>query len=219
MDLVSGGNLRSIFGVALTVLATATGAGAATSNDRITMNKDYSSQRYVDLDQINTANVGSLKEVCEAQLNEPSWYNSGLLMVDRTIYTATLRATYAIDAATCAIRWRSEIQLGKTANISTRGPAYLDGAIFRGTADGRVIALDAKTGSVLWDQKLAEPEHERVFCRRPHRLARQGLHRHSDQRPFDPRAADRHRRENRQGALALQYRAGHRRKRGELGQG
>jgi glucose dehydrogenase len=38
--------------------------------DWITMNKDYSSQRYVNLDQINPGNVGSLKEVCEAQLNE-----------------------------------------------------------------------------------------------------------------------------------------------------
>ena len=53
------------------------------SDDWITVNKDYSSQRYVDLDQINPSNVRALKEVCEAQLNEPSWYNSGLLMVGR----------------------------------------------------------------------------------------------------------------------------------------
>jgi hypothetical protein len=60
----------------------------------LTVNKNYSSQRHVDLDQINASNVRALKQVCEAQLNEPSWYNSGLLMVGRTIYTATLRATY-----------------------------------------------------------------------------------------------------------------------------
>jgi alcohol dehydrogenase (cytochrome c) len=103
----------------------------------------------------------------EAQLNEPSWYNSGLLMVGRTIYTATLRATYAVDAATCEVRWRNVIKLAGLANISTRGPAYLDGAIFRGTADGRMIALDAKTGAVLWDQQLADPKQNESFVAAP----------------------------------------------------
>src|SRR5271156_6765378 len=121
--------------LAAAVLLLPLGAFAADSNDWITVNKDYSSQRYVDLDQINASNVRALKEVCEAQLNEPSWYNSGLLMVGRTIYTATLRATYAIDAATCEVRWRNVIKLAGLPDISTRGPAYLDGAIFRGTAD------------------------------------------------------------------------------------
>ena len=46
------------------------------------MNKDYSSQRYVDLDQITPANVGELKEVCEIQLNEPVVFSSGLLKVE-----------------------------------------------------------------------------------------------------------------------------------------
>ncbi len=45
----------------------------------------------------------------------------------------------------------------RPANISNRGPGYLDGVIFRGTADGRVIALDAETGKVLWDEKHADP--------------------------------------------------------------
>src|SRR5262245_39958727 len=111
---------------------------AQNANAWITVNKDYSSQRYVDLDQINTGNVSALKPVCEARLNEPSWFSSGVLMVGRTLYVSTLRATYAVDAATCDVRWRDVIKLGPTANISSRGPGYLDGMIFRGTADGRV---------------------------------------------------------------------------------
>jgi alcohol dehydrogenase (cytochrome c) len=149
------------------LLAFSLNAAAQAADEWITINKDYSSQRYVDLDQINPSNVRALKEVCEAQLNEPSWYNSGLLMVGRTIYTATLRATYAVDAATCEVRWRNVIKLAGLANISTRGPAYLDGAIFRGTADGRMIALDAKTGAVLWDQQLADPKQNESFVAAP----------------------------------------------------
>ncbi|MGA8678666.1 MAG: hypothetical protein WB621_25895, partial [Candidatus Acidiferrales bacterium] len=43
-----------------------------------TINKDYSSQRYVDLDQITPQNVGGLKESCEFRLNEAAWFSSGL---------------------------------------------------------------------------------------------------------------------------------------------
>jgi alcohol dehydrogenase (cytochrome c) len=140
---------------------------AQQSNDWVTINKDYSSQRYVELDQINSGNVQGLKQVCEARLNEPSWFSSGMLMVDRTIYVSTLRATYAVDAATCETRWRSMIKLGPTANISSRGPGYLDGMVFRGTADGRVIALDAKTGTIVWDQQLADAKQNESFVAAP----------------------------------------------------
>ena len=57
------------------------GDATAKVDDWITVNKDYSSERYVDLDQITPKNVGDLKEVCELQLNEPVYFNSGLLKV------------------------------------------------------------------------------------------------------------------------------------------
>lgn len=85
----------------------------------------------------------------------------------RTIYVSTLRATYAVDAATCELRWRDVIKLGPTANISNRGPGYFDGMIFRGTADGRVIALEAKTGKVMWDEKPADPAQNESFVTAP----------------------------------------------------
>jgi len=46
----------------------AVSAPARDSSEWININKDYSGQRYVDLDQINPRNVQSLKKVCEAQL-------------------------------------------------------------------------------------------------------------------------------------------------------
>jgi len=142
-------------------------AAADAPDEWITMNKDYSGQRFVDLDQITPANVGGLKEVCELQLNEPTWFNSGLLMVGRTLYVAAFRATYALDAATCELRWRHVLDLGRTANIATRGPGYLDGKIFRGTADGRVVAFDAATGKVLWDVVAADPAQNESFVAAP----------------------------------------------------
>ena len=155
------------FAVALLVCSFGTSVAAQETQDWITINKDYSSQRYVNLDQITPANVNTLKEFCETQLNEPSWFSSGLLMVGRTIYVSTLRATYAIDAARCELRWRNILELGRTANIGSRGPGYLDGMIFRGTADGRVIAFDAATGKVLWDVVGADPAKNESFVAAP----------------------------------------------------
>ena len=58
---------------------------------------DYSSQQHIDLDQINTGNVGGLNAVCEAQPNEPSWFSSGMLMVGHTLYVATARTAVFTD--------------------------------------------------------------------------------------------------------------------------
>lgn len=133
-------------------------ARAQAPDEWITMNKDYSSQRYVDLDQITPANVGSLKEVCEVRINDPAVavFTSGLLMVGRTIYVNTLRATYAIDAASCDLRWRYQIAFKRPEHgVASRGSGYGDGKIFFGTVDGQLIALDAETGKPLWDVENA----------------------------------------------------------------
>jgi alcohol dehydrogenase (cytochrome c) len=126
------------------------------SDDWITINKDYSSQRFVDLDEITPNNVGQLKEKCEIQLNENSLFSTGLLKVGRTLFFTLSRLTYAIDAATCDLRWIHAIEYQTTPITgNNRGAAYLDGNLFRGTPDGYVIALDARTGKPLptW------PEH------------------------------------------------------------
>ncbi len=73
--------------------------------------------------------------------------------------------TYAIDAETCELRWRHVVhdivKVGNFRSSNNRGVAYLDGKLFRGTADGRLISLDAKIGKKLWqvtsgDQAKAE---------------------------------------------------------------
>jgi alcohol dehydrogenase (cytochrome c) len=162
-----------LLGAMATLLAACAGflSGAATSTgsreEWITVNKDHSSQRYVDLEQITPGNVGALKTRCEIRLNEPGFFSSGLLMVDRTLYVTTFRATYAIDAATRELRWRNVTHVGPALNFANRGPAYLDGVIFRAKGDGRVIGLDAKTGRVVWDERHADPAKLESFVAAP----------------------------------------------------
>jgi len=137
-------------------------------DDWITINKDYSSQRYVDLDQITPQNVGKLKEVCEIQLNEPNLFSSGLLKVGGTLYTSTVRQTVAFDATICDSRWRKLVDFEKSPAASNHhGLGYLDGKIFRGTTDGQLIALDANTGVVLWHVDAADPGKRESFTSAP----------------------------------------------------
>ncbi len=152
---------------ALTACTTTSNAPAGASNDWVTVNKDYSAQRAVALDQITPANVSGLREICEVRLSEPGWFSSGLLMVGHTLYVDTFQNTYAIDASTCQLRWRYVLQFPYQGTYGNRGPGYLDGRIFRGTADGRVIALDATTGHVLWDHNYAQITKGESFVSAP----------------------------------------------------
>jgi alcohol dehydrogenase (cytochrome c) len=159
--------LTGCLGITL-LIACPIGAQPEGTAEWITVNKDYYSQRYVDLDGITPANVSGLKEVCETELNEPAYFNSGMLMVERTIYVDTFRSTYAIDATTCELRWRNDIAFATVwATNFNRGPAYLDGMIFRGTGDGRVMALDAKTGKLVWQTQGADPSRRESFLSAP----------------------------------------------------
>jgi alcohol dehydrogenase (cytochrome c) len=159
------GFLASILLLALRADAAET---ATAGGDWFTMNKDYSAQRYVDLDQITPENVAGLREVCEVKLNQPVVFTSGLIMVGGTLFVATNRQTVAFDAATCALRWRQVIDFNNIPiGAGARGLGYLDGKVFRGTPDGRVIAFDAASGKVLWDVQASDPHKLEMFPSAP----------------------------------------------------
>ena len=157
--------------LALAVLFPLAASAAPGDDNWTTVNKDYSSQRYVDLDQITPKNVQNLKEVCEVDLKEASTFSSGILKVGHTLYITTPRRTFAIDAGTCHVDWQKAAddrdpdfldRLSKdksalaaliphpAASTNNRGLGYLNGKLYRGTIDGRVIALDAATGEPAW---------------------------------------------------------------------
>ena len=139
-------------------------AQAPGANDWITVNKNFSSHRYVDLDQITPKNVDRLGEVCELDLNEPGWFSSGILKVDSTLYFTTRRMTFAVDARTCHVRWRYiNTEEPFPANSNNRGLAYLPGKdgkpdlLFRGTSSGHMLAINADNGQVVWNNPSANP--------------------------------------------------------------
>ena len=95
-------------------------------------------------------------------------------MIGDTLYVTTAHTTVALDPTSCAIRWRHEYQpVQEEAYAVNRGVAHLDGRIFRGTGDGRILALNARTGKQLWLVKAGDPLNGESFTSAP--IAWKGL--------------------------------------------
>src|SRR5215213_6071592 len=120
-----------------------------------TFNRTLAGDRFSPLAEIDRSNVGKLSVVCRYALPEVTALQTGPIVIGGTMYFTTDTITYAIDAGTCAERWKS-VRHSPTPNrlAVNRGAAYLDGKLFRGTSDAHVIAIDAADGRTLWDVVL-----------------------------------------------------------------
>jgi alcohol dehydrogenase (cytochrome c) len=76
------------------------------------------------------------------------------------LYFTTDTSTYAVDAATCRLKWRTgrSFKLGFLKN--NHGVSYMGGRLFRVSGDVHAYALDAETGRILWDVEFKEDEGE-----------------------------------------------------------
>ena len=148
--------LHSLF-LAVALFACASSAGAAPATPQAAdwpeYNRTLAGDRYSPLADITSANVGQLVLRCTYTLPEVVAFQTGPLVVDGIMYFTTFLGSYAIDAASCTEKWsRHDKGPGPPGLAVNRGFAYLDGRLFRGTADAHVIALDAKDGHLLWDR-------------------------------------------------------------------
>ena len=129
----------------------------ANPGDWPSYNRTPSSQRYAPLTQINTKNVGQLKILCTYDVHEFASFESGLIMVNNALIGTTEFDIFSLNPATCAENWRTRLNYPGALLPSNRGAAYMDGMLFRGTQDGRVLAFDFKTGKQLWETPIADP--------------------------------------------------------------
>src|SRR5271169_979997 len=121
-------------------------------------NRTPSSQRYSPLNQISTKNVGQLKVLCTYDTHEFAAFESGIIMVDNALIGTTEFDIFSINPVTCAENWRTHLDYPGALLPANRGAAYMDGMLFRGTQDARVLAFDFKTGKQLWETRIADPK-------------------------------------------------------------
>ncbi|SRR5579884_2490537 len=122
-----------------------------------TYNGDLPATHFSALREITAANVKSLRQACNYDTGETATFQSGLLMVQDTLYFTTFNTTYALNASNCALKWKYT-RPGPVRGLGVnRGVAFLDGKLFRGTGDAHVIAIDAASGQPGWDVPLGDP--------------------------------------------------------------
>jgi alcohol dehydrogenase (cytochrome c) len=119
-------------------------------------NKTLTSERFSDLSQINTKNVAKLKVLCTYDTWRLTAFETGLIMVEGALIGTTEFDIFSIDPTTCAENWRTHEEYPAYLLPTNRGAAYLDGRLFRGTQDGRVLAYDFKTGKRLWEATIGD---------------------------------------------------------------
>ncbi len=149
------GRLLVLAALAASVEVASAAAPQRPADDWPAYNRTLAADRYSPLAQINASNVGQLALRCAFTLPEVVSFQTGPLVIDGTMYFTTYEGSYAIDAASCKEKWsRHDKSTGPPGLAVNRGFAYLDGRLYRGTADAHVIALDAADGQLLWDRAL-----------------------------------------------------------------
>jgi PQQ-dependent dehydrogenase (methanol/ethanol family) len=123
---------------------------------------DYANRRYSELDQINSENVRTLAPAWTFSTGVLRGHEGGPLIIGDILYfnTPFPNIVYALDLnKEGKILWKYEPKQDPNVipvmccDTVTRGVAYGDGKIFQLQADNTLVALDAKTGAVVWTAK------------------------------------------------------------------
>ena len=136
----------------------ATSAAPATAANWLGHNGSADESAYSGLDAINTGNARKLGLAWSLDLPGESSLEATPLAVNGVLYfTGSYAAVYAVDAVSGKLLWKFDPETWKHApqklplSLSVNhGAAYANGRVFSASLDGRLIALDAKTGAVLW---------------------------------------------------------------------
>jgi quinohemoprotein ethanol dehydrogenase len=143
--------------------ATRIGAAASDPNNWLTTGRTYYEERFSPLTQINDGNVSRLGLAWYHDFGSTIGLESTPLVADGVLYTSGVwNVLHAIDAKTGKELWRYDPQVPKhwmrymCCGPANRGPALWKGKIFEGTIDGRLIAVDARTGKLVWSVQTTD---------------------------------------------------------------
>jgi quinohemoprotein ethanol dehydrogenase len=125
--------------------------------------RSYSEQRFSGLTKLNSSNVSQLGLAAYLDLDNNRGLEATPLMADGVLYASiSWSRVIAADAVTGKLLWEFDPQVDKAkardacCDAINRGVALWKGKVFVGTLDGRLIAIDAKTGKSLWQTQTTD---------------------------------------------------------------
>ncbi len=131
--------------------------------------RTYGEQHYSPLTQINAANVKDLGLAWYLDIGAGNPV-TGPLAVDGVLYVASgYSVLRAIDASNGRVLWQYDAQAAQVSGRrlrmgwGIRGVAYWNGKLYMGTHDGRLLAIDAASGDVVWSAMTLEEGGEKMF--------------------------------------------------------
>jgi alcohol dehydrogenase (cytochrome c) len=138
-------------------------AAASDSQNFLHTNGNYDQTRYYSAAQITRANVKKLRpawmfqtEIIESMETTPIVSN-GVMYV-----TTSFNHVYALDAGNGAQLWHFKHNMGPITTFccgpNNRGVFAYGDKLYMGTLDAKLLALDAKTGQLVWEQQIEDPE-------------------------------------------------------------
>ncbi|MDB5972540.1 MAG: qbdA [Hydrocarboniphaga sp.] len=129
----------------------------------LSIGRGYSEQRYAPIEQINAGNAGKLGLAWFLDLANDRGLESTPLYSDGVLYgSLAWSRPFAVDARSGTLLWLYDPKVDKSkarrvcCDSVNRGVALWKGKVFIGTLDGRLIALDARSGKPVWQQQTTD---------------------------------------------------------------
>jgi len=138
-------------------------AAAGDGSNWLHSNGSYAQTRFSPAKQINAGNVAKLKPAFVFQTEVLESMETAPVVVNGVMYlTTSYNHIYAIDAVTGQEYWHYKHKMGPITTYccgpNNRGVAIAGGKVFMGTLDAKLVALDSRSGKLLWDTQIANPE-------------------------------------------------------------
>ncbi len=130
----------------------------------LTHGRTYDEQRHSPLASIHAGNVGELGLSWSFDTNTNRGLEATPIVVDGVLYaTGGWSVVYALDARTGTLLWEHDPKVPRSiaraacCDVVNRGVAVWKGRVYVGTLDGRLQALDAATGALVWEALTVDP--------------------------------------------------------------
>ncbi len=140
-------------------------AADGTAGQWMSYSRTWDEQRFSPLDAINEDNVSRLGLAWYADHDTYRGVQSTPLFVDGVLYNASVwNVVTAHEATTGKVLWTFDPKVDRQwarlacCGPTSRGIAIWEGKVYIAALDGRLIAVDARTGQQLWSEQTIDPE-------------------------------------------------------------
>lgn len=147
---------------------------SAPAGEWLTYGRDPHEQRFSPLTGIDDGNVGQLGLAWSADLETARGQEATPLMHDGVLYVSTAWSMVkAFDARTGALKWSYDPKVPRQTLVRAccdavnRGVALYGDKVYVGTLDGRLVALDQKTGKVAWSRFVVPNQQDYTITGAP----------------------------------------------------